>query len=110
MEKVQIETFEFSLEERENKIMEILSFNEDCDSSDIKEKWSKYLRSKLPKCPFLAMVKSSSLENSFICDVINVEYEEFTAKAIGKCWCKGEIYNVLPILCFKKKRRKKPNF
>ena len=91
MEKVQIETFEFSLEERENKIMEILSFNQDCDSSDIKEKWSKYLRSKLPKCPFLAMVKSSSLENSFICDVINVEYEEFTAKAIGKCWCKGAI-------------------
>ena len=110
MEKVQIETFEFSLEERENKIMEILSFNEDCDSSDIKEKWSKYLRSKLPKCPFLAMVKSSSLENSFICDVINVEYEEFTAKAIGKCWCKGAIYNVLYYVSKRKEKKNQPNF
>ena len=84
MEKVQVETFEFSLEERENKIMEILSFNENCDASDIKDKWSMYLQAKLPSCPFLAMVKSSSFENSFICDVINVDYEEFSAKAIGE--------------------------
>ena len=87
MEKIQIETFEFSLEERENMIKEILSFNENehCDSSDIQEKWSNYLNSKLPKTPFLSLVKHNSCENSFICDIIEVEYEQFTAKAIGRC-------------------------
>ena len=41
--KIKLDSFEFSLKEREEKLREILSKAATTDDSDIRSSWSKYL-------------------------------------------------------------------